>query len=151
MCRSRTSGRVNPACRPERSEGPAPACRPERETVPEGLPGRTTATAVRGWGETATAVRGYTSTKYLDWHTAPRNARRSPGGDRLANSPPHSSGRECRSQYQVLVLPAYCSGPPRGRVLRCASEGPAPGTATAVRGTPVRSTGIGIPAPGMQG
>src|SRR5258705_5518910 len=56
------------------------------------------------------------------------------GGDRLANSPPHSSGRECRSQYQVLVLPAYCSGPRRGRVLRCASEGPAPGTATAVRG-----------------
>jgi len=45
---------------------------------------------LKGWvrgGETATAVRGYTSTRYLDWHTAPRNARRSPGGDRLANSP----------------------------------------------------------------
>src|SRR5258705_12557768 len=52
---------------------------------------------------TASAVRGYPSTRYLDWHTAPRNARTPTGGARLANSPQHSLGRECRSQYQVLV------------------------------------------------
>src|SRR5258705_5668292 len=54
---------------------------------------------------TATEVRGYTSTKYLDWHTAPRNARTPTGGDRLSKSDPAFLGPVCQSSYQVLKYP----------------------------------------------
>src|SRR5258705_11542608 len=47
---------------------------------------------------TATAVRGYTSTRYLDWHTAPRNARTPLAATDSPTALRDSLGRECRSQ-----------------------------------------------------
>src|SRR5258705_4849339 len=76
----------------------------------------------RGWGETATAVRGYTSTRYSDWHTAPRNARTPTGGDRLSNSDPAFLGLVCQSRYQVLVYPRTAvAAPGAGPSLRLRS------------------------------
>src|SRR5258705_6778139 len=101
-------------------------------------------------GETATAVRGYTSTRYSDWHTAPRNA-----GPRLeSRSPPVGVraflGPVCQSRYCVLVYeylvlrPTFTSQ----RMRRAVGESVAASQRPCIPGgrMPVQVPGTGIPA-----